>query len=76
MRAKIDELWPQTCVIVAFLRAILCAITTIFQYNILCILTLVTRKLQVVCGRSAYQMTAQPLGMSIFYIRVGVRYKW
>ena len=27
MRVKIDELWPKTCVTVAFLYAILCVIT-------------------------------------------------
>ena len=42
-----------------------------FRYNILCIFTLVTRKLQVVCWRSTYRMTALLSEMSIFCVRAG-----
>ena len=37
-----------------------------FRYDILCVLTLVTRKLQVVCRRSRYRMTVLLSKMSIF----------
>ena len=46
---------------------------TTFRYNILCILTLVTRKLQVVCWRSTYPMTALLSEMSIFSVRAGCK---
>ena len=45
--------------------------TTTFRYIILCILTLVTRKLQVVCWRSRYAMTPLLSEMSIFCVRGG-----
>ena len=40
------RLWIQTCII------------TSFRYNILCVLILITRKLQVVYGHSTYRTTA------------------
>ena len=53
----IGELWIQT------------RITITFRYNILCILTLVTQKLKVVCRRSTYQMTALLSEIYIFCVR-------
>ena len=46
---------------------------TTFRCNILCVLTLVTRKLQVVCWRSTYPMTALLSEMSIFCVRGGYK---
>ena len=46
-------------------------ITTTFRYNILCVLTLVTQKLQVLCRRSTYQTTVLLSKMSIFCVRAG-----
>ena len=46
-------------------------IASAFGYDILGVLTLVTRKLQVVCGCFTYQTTALLLEMSIFYVRAG-----
>ena len=46
---------------------------TTFQYNILCVLTLVTQKLQVVCWSSRYRMTAVLMEMSIFCVRGGCK---
>ena len=43
--------------------------TTSFWYNILYVLTLITRKLEAVYGRCTYQTTALPLEMSIFWVR-------
>ena len=42
-----------------------------FRYDILCILTLITWKLQVVCRRSTYWTTVLLSNMSIFCVRVG-----
>ena len=53
------ELWIQT------------TIATTLGYDILCMLSLVTQKLQVVYGCSTYQMTALLLTMSIFCDRTG-----
>ena len=56
----IGELWIQTC------------ITTSFRCNIfMCVLTLGTRKLQVVHGHCTYRMTALLTKMSIFCVRAG-----
>ena len=57
MWINIAELWVQT------------RITTTFRYDILCVLTLVTQKLQVICGHSTYRMTAILSEMSIFCVR-------
>ena len=57
----IDELWIQA------LNA------TTFQYTILCVFTLIARKLQVVCWRSRYWMTALLTEMSIFCVRGGCK---
>ena len=43
--------------------------TVFFRYTILCVLTLVTRKLQVIYGHSVYQTIALLLEMSIFCVR-------
>ena len=59
MRDTIGELWIQTLIV------------TTSGYDILCVLTLVTRKLQAVCGRFTYRMTALLLEMSIFCGRAG-----
>ena len=53
----IDELWIKTRML------------TIFLYNILCMLILVTRKLQVVCRCSTYWATALLSKMSILCVR-------
>ena len=55
----IAKLWIQT------------SIETTLQYVILCVLTLVNQKLQVVCGCSTYRMTALLLEMYIFHVRAG-----
>ena len=55
----IGELWIQTC------------IATTFWYDILCVLTLVTRKPHAVYKHSAYWMTALLSEMSIFCVRAG-----
>ena len=55
----IDELWIKTC------------IPTIFLYNILWMLILVTWKPQVVCRCSTYWTTALLSEMSIFCVRAG-----
>ena len=44
-----------------------------FLINILCVLTLVTRKLQVICRRSTYRMTALLSGMSIVCVKAGCK---
>ena len=54
---NISKLWVQT------------RITNTFQYDILCVFTLVTQKLQVICGHSTYRMTAILSKMSIFCVR-------
>ena len=59
MPDTISELWIQTYS------------TTIFQYNILCILTLGAWKLQVVYGHSTYRITALLSKMPIFCVRAG-----
>ena len=59
MRDKIDKLWVQT------------RIATIFHYDIVYVLSLIIRKLQVVCGRSTYRMTVLHSEMSVFYVRAG-----
>ena len=59
MRYMIGELWIQTC------------IATTFRYNILCVLTRITRKLQVVCRHATYWMTALLSKMFIFFVRAG-----
>ena len=41
------------------------------RYVVLCVLTLVTRKLQVVCRRSTYRRTALLSQMSIYCVRAG-----
>ena len=46
-------------------------IAATFQYDILFVLTLVTRKLQGVYGHSTYEMTALQSGMSILCVRDG-----
>ena len=48
----------------------------LFQYDFLCPLTLITRKLQVVYGRSTYRMTVLLSRMSIFCVRDDARYNW
>ena len=55
----IGELWIQT------------SIETTSRYIVLSVLTLVTRKVQVVYGRSIYRMTALLSEMSIFCVRAG-----
>ena len=60
----ISKLWIQT------------HIATSFWYNILCILTLITWKLQVVHGCSTYRMTDILSEMSIFFIKLNARYNW
>ena len=59
MQNTIGELWIQTHIV------------TTFPYYILFVLTLITRKVQVICRRSAYQMTALLSEMFIFCVRVG-----
>ena len=59
MQDTIGKLWTQTC------------IATSFQYDIVCVHTLTTRKLQVIYGRSAYWTTALPLVISILCVRGG-----
>ena len=49
MQAKIDELWPKTCITVAFL------------YSILCVITHTTQKLKVVSGRFIYLSNDCPI---------------
>ena len=44
-----------------------------FQYGILCALTVVTWKQQVICECSTYQTTALVSEMSIFCVRVGCK---
>ena len=61
MRDMIVELWIQTWN------------ATTFRYTILFVLTHVTRKLQVVCWRCRYQMTALLLEMCIFCARGGCK---
>ena len=61
MQVTIGKLWVQTC------------ITTTFWYDILCVLALVTRKLQLVFGRSTYWMTALLSEMSISCVRAGCK---
>ena len=46
---------------------------TTFRYDFLCVLTLVTRKLLVVCGRSTYRMTALLSDMSTLCVRAGCK---
>ena len=53
------ELWIQTCIV------------TTFRCDILCILTLITRKLKVISGHSTYRTTALLLEVSIFCVRAG-----
>ena len=53
------EWWIQTC------------ITITLRYVILCVLTLVTRKLKVVCGHSTYRMTPLLSKMSTFCVKAG-----
>ena len=48
-------------------------ITTSVRYDILCVLTLITHKLQVVYGRSTYWMTALLLKMCISCVRAGCK---
>ena len=55
----IGELWIKT------------RIETTLRYVVLCLLTLVTRKLQVVYGRSIYRMTALLSQIPIFCVRAG-----
>ena len=55
------ELWIQT------------RITTTFRYYILCILRLITHKLQVLYRRSTYRMTALISAMSNFLVRAGCK---
>ena len=55
----IGELWIQT------------RIETTLRYVVLCILRLVTQKLQIVCGHFTYQMTVLLSEMSIFFVRAG-----
>ena len=57
MRAKIGELWLQTC------------ITVSFQYAIFCLFTHTSWKLQVIYGHSIYWMTTPLSKMSIFWDR-------
>ena len=59
MRDTIGDLWNQTC------------IASPFGYDILCVLTLITRKLQVVCGRFTHQTTSLLSQMYIFCVRAG-----
>ena len=61
MQDTIGELWIQT------------HITTSFQYDILCILTLLTWKVQVVYGCCTYQMTPLVFEISIFCIKAGCK---
>ena len=58
MRDKIGELWIQT------------RITTSFDWH-LCVLAVITWKLQVLYGRSMYRKTALLLKMSLFCVRAG-----
>ena len=53
----IGDLWNQT------------RIMSTFGYDILCLLTLVTRKLQVVCGSFTYRTTALLSDIYIFCVR-------
>ena len=57
----VGDLWVQT------------HIATTFQYDILCELIPITRKLQVVYGRSIYGMTTLLSVMSIFCVRAGCK---
>ena len=41
------------------------------QYDIVCVLILITKKLQVICRRSTYRTTALLPEMSIFCVRAG-----
>ena len=59
MWVTIGKLWIQT------------RIATTFRYDILCVLTLVTRQLQVVCGRCTCRITALLSETSIFYVGAG-----
>ena len=59
MRDTIGKLWIQTCII------------TTFQYDIWCILILITLKLKVVCRRSTCRTTVLLSEMSIFSVRTG-----
>ena len=43
------------------------------RYDILCVLTLITRKVQLVYGCSTYQTTALLLVMSIFCVKAGCK---
>ena len=60
MRDTIGELWTQI------------RIATTFGYDILGVLTLVKRKLQVARGRSTQRTTALPSEMCILCVRVGL----
>ena len=57
----IGELWIQT------------RNATAFRVTIVCVLTLVTQKVQVVCWCSTYPMTALLWEMFIFYVRGGCK---
>ena len=59
MQDTIGDLWSQT------------RIASPFGYDILCVHTLVTRKLQVVCGRFTYRTTTLLSEMYIFCVRAG-----
>ena len=63
MQAKIDELWPQIHVVVAFL------------YAILCIITGTTPKLKVVGGCSTHRKIALLSKMSIL-LELRATYEW
>ena len=58
--STIGELWIQI------------RITATFGYDILVVLTLVTREVQLVCGRFTYRMTALLSDMYIFCVRAGI----
>ena len=49
---------------------------TTYGNNILCILILVTRKLEVVCRRSTYPMTALQSEMSFSVSELDAKYQW
>ena len=57
MWAKISKLWLKTCIAVSF------------RYTIVCVLTHITQKLQVVYGHPAYRITALLSEMPIFWVR-------
>ena len=59
MRETISELWIQKC------------IETTLRYVVLCVLTLATRKLQVVCRRCSYRTTPLLSEMYIFFVEDG-----